>query len=208
VYEIMKRLPKHALTIPDELLAWAREPDVAIKLGGAYARDIDALLESGKVLRTADTDRLITLLGMLCADAINAGRDDLLVGFDMLTAEWLGLKYTMPDNGSEVTIGRNERWDYQELRVVLACPTPEKALAIGEEVKNLVADVFPDARISAIVVGDKTPAHECAGCGKSDATVMLNVNNASEYCRECWTSMTSVVPVDLKPKKTRKARRR
>lgn len=174
------------LTIPDDLLAWARQPDVRVRMRVDYAAKLDELLSDNETLAPRDTIRLLDLLEGLCCEAIRHERDDLLIGFDMFTAEWLGLHFELSD---KTVVGRNGNWNWDEMRAVLACQTPTEAMAFASEVKDLVTDVFPEARIGAIIDAEAAkPA--CAGCGMSSSTVMLTMESGSQYCSTCWSDMT------------------
>lgn len=188
------------LTIPDALLDWARTPDAAIRMRVDYARQIEELLSDKETLAPRDTIRLLDLLEGLCCEAVLHNQDALLTGFDTFTAEWIGLHFTLSDN---TVVGRNGDWTFQEVGAVLDCQTPEDAMRAAMRVKDLVTVVFPDARIGAIIDATMTqPA--CAGCGTSDASIMLTLETGSEYCRSCWSDLTTRFTLEQTPGKKRR----
>jgi hypothetical protein len=190
------------ITIPDALLDWARTPDVAIHMSVDYANQIDDLLSDNDTLTPSETIRLLNLLEGLCFEAIRHDQHDLLLGFDTFTAEWLGLHYTLSDN---TIIGRNGDWTFQEVGAVLDCQTPEDAMRAAMAVKDLVSAVFPEARIGAIIDAE-TAEPACAGCGTSDAGIMLTLETGGEYCRSCWTDLTTRTKlVETPSKRSRRA---
>jgi hypothetical protein len=178
-------LVEHTLRIPDELLAWGRQDDVAVGFASPWAHDIESLLAraAGRTLPPRLTETLMSYM-----EAIRAGRGDLLRGIDMLTAEWLGLTYRFDTADGPVEFGRTGQWTYRELRVVLASDNPREALAAAQRCKSLVTEVFPQARVSAIIPGGG-PA-PCDGCGTTDAVAMMSLSTGSQYCGPCHGDLT------------------
>ena len=191
------------ITIPDALLAWARTPDAAIRMSVDYAQKIDALLSDSDTLAPPATIRLLDLLEGLCNEAIRHDQHDLLTGFDTFTAEWLGLHFTLSDS---TTIGRNGDWTFQEVGAVLDCQTPDGAMRAAMAVKDLVSAVFPEARIGAIIDAETAEPPSCVGCGTSDASIMLTLETGGEYCRSCWTDLTTPPKLVETPPKKRSRR--
>ena len=188
------------ITIPDALLDWARTPSNAIHMRVDYARQIDDLLSDNETLTPKQTERLLDLLEGLCCEAILHDQDNLLTGFDTFTAEWLGLHFTLSDN---TTVGCNGDWTFQEVEAVRQCQTPDDAMRVAMQVKDLVSGVFPEARIGAIIDAETT-GPVCAGCGMSDASIMLTLETGGEYCRSCWTDLTTRFALVQTPGKTRR----
>jgi len=201
----------HQLTIPDALIEWGKQPDVAVRFHRPWAHEVERMVEEGgdEPLRGRQTERLLARLEALCNEAIRHDRGELLLGFDLFTAEWLGLVFSWPkpDGGVE-SIGRNKRWDYQEARALIACPTAVERLPFCERAKDLISEVFPRARIGAIIGPDPEP-EQCAGCGAEDVAVMFTLESDSDYCGKCYRDLTGAMPViDKKPKKRGKRGRR
>lgn len=187
-------LVEHTLRIPDELLAWGKQDDVAVRFASPWAHDIESLLlrAAGRTLPPRMTEVLMSKVEALCAEAIRAGRGDLLRGIDLLTAEWLGLSYRFDTAEGPVEFGRHGAWSYRELRVILASENPREALEAAQRCKSLVAEVFPMARVSAIIGGDD--AAPCAGCGTTDAIAMISLSTGSQYCGPCHRDLTRRLP--------------
>jgi hypothetical protein len=156
-----------------------------------YADKLDALLSDNETLAPRQTRQLLDLLEGLCCEAIRHDRHDLLLGFDIFAAEWLGLHYQVSDKH---TVGRNGNWTWDELRAVLACPTPDFAMLVAMQMKDLVTAVFPDAKIGAIIDAETTEPL-CVGCGKSK-DVMLTMESGSQYCSPCWSDLTKRVKLE------------
>jgi hypothetical protein len=184
----------HALQIPDALIEWGKKDEVAVRFARPWAHEVEqfANLASERPLKTGETDALLARLEGLVGEAIRAEEYGLLMGFDLLTAEWLDMTFRMrAANGGEVVIGRQREWSYQEIRHLLEEP---QSVDFCQEVKALVADAFPQARISAIIDRQKTPDPACAGCGTMDSTVMLTLDSGNDYCAKCWDFLTSPWP--------------
>jgi len=183
----------HRLNIPDALIEWGKRDDVAVKFARPWAHDVEALvkLAADRPLETPETDRLLARLEGLVSEAIHAEEHDLLLGFDLLTAEWLDMLFRMKAAGREVVIGRDAAWSYQEIRAMLEHP---KAREACEAAKALVAEAFPRARIGAIIDRQETPDPGCTGCGTTDATIMFTFESGNDYCAKCWRDLTSEGP--------------
>jgi len=201
-------LMEHVLRIPDELLDWGREAVRAVRFASPWAHDIDALMQraADRPLNTRETEALLSRLEALCAEAIRAGRGELLRGFDLLTAEWLGLSYSFETSDGRVEFGRHAAWSYSELRVILAAEDPRQALAAAQQVKGLVAEVFPHARVSAIIDSEETAA--CFSCGSRDVATMIALSTGSCYCGPCYRAMMRRAPKIEKTKKAKGGGRR
>lgn len=181
----------HEMVIPDELLAWGRQPSVAVHHAVPWAREIEHLLNHPEAVREEGlsleaSTKLVSLLEGLTAEAVAAKRADLLVGFDIVTAELLRLVFVVTRaNGTKVEVGRSSEWSYDEMRHVLATSDPPSALRAAAKVKAALAEVFPDARIGEIFDADAKP--QCATCDTSDASVMLGIHGRFDLCYRCWS---------------------
>ena len=182
------------MQIPDELLAWGKLSENAVRFASPWAHDIELLLRrnDGRALRPRDTEALFSKLEALCAEAIRAMRPELLRGFDLLTAEWLGLRYQFETEGGFVEFGRSGQWTYRELRVLLASSDPRAALALAQEAKALALDVFPGAQISAII--ESRAEQACASCLDLEAVAMITLSTGSRYCLPCYREMMRRAP--------------
>jgi len=60
------------------------------------------------------------------------------------------------------------------------------------EAKELMADVFPGARIGAIMAPEETP---CAGCGIMDSTMSVTLESGNRYCGACYSGLTGPWPI-------------
>jgi hypothetical protein len=184
----------HTLNIPDGLIEWGKRADVAVNFAMPWAHEVESLvaLAAERPLRTAETDRLLARLEALVGEAVRAEQFELLLGFDMLTAEWLDMVFCMQAaDGWEVTIGRDAEWSYHEIRALLEHP---RSREFCEQVKSLVAEAFPQARIGAIIDRQETPDPACTGCGTTEATVMFTFESGNDYCAKCWRDLTSEGP--------------
>jgi hypothetical protein len=200
----------HVLDIPDALIEWGKQDDIAIRFGRPWAHEVEelALLSQERPLDTAETDLLLARLEGLVVEALRAGLGSMLLQLDMLTAEWLGIWVDFKSEGSSVTMGRDLDWTYQELELLHGVgDKASDARAACEKVKALVAGVFPGARISAIVDGETTPARACTGCGKTGAAVMLTFESGNEYCFDCHQHLTTRMPA-IEKKRSRKSKKR
>lgn len=197
----------HSLHIPDELLKWAGQPEQAVLFAQPWASYVRDLIADAEVepLPSWKTDRLLGCLDALVSEAMAAGRTELLLGFDLFTAEWLKLSFSWEDSdGRRWEIGPGGQWSYQEVRVLVDCPTGVEAVGFCAQVKDLVADVFPAARIGAIVDSRVDEPLSCTGCGTRDATTMVSLETGSEYCSGCWSALLAEPP----SKEELKARKR
>lgn len=181
----------HEMVIPDELLAWGKQPSVAVHHALPWAREIEQLLRrpeasSDDGLNLETTTRLVSLLEGLTAEAVTAKRADLLTGFDIVTAELLRLVFVVTrSNGIKTEVGRAAEWSYDEMRHVLATSDPSSALVAAARAKAVLADVFPGARIGPIL--DAEAKLVCATCDTSDVSVMLGVHGQFDLCYRCWS---------------------
>ena len=183
-------MQEHVLTIPDELIEWGADPAVSITMPRPWAHQVAELVSQSEVepLSTADTERLLGRLEGLIGCAIDAGRSDLLLGIDLLTAEWLGMVFTWHAGEHEMQIGRGERWNYQELRELLGSSDPRKAAKDCERVKSAASAAFPDARIGEII--GRTQSTHCEGCGLVDEMMMITMTSGNSYCMSCYDDLT------------------
>lgn len=188
-------LVEHVLQIPDELLAWGKLSENAVHFSSMWSHDIEAILSRAgdRALRPRETESLFAKLEALCAEAIRAQRGDLLRGLDLLSAELLGLRYRFSTDEGEVEFGRSGQWTYRELRVLLASTDPKRALAAAQQAKALVLDVFPAARIGAIIEAEGV-SQACAGCGDAHVVAMVTLSTGSRYCLPCYRGMLRRAP--------------
>ena len=192
--------------IPDALVAWGKLPEVAIHFPRPWADHVEALAAKSP-LNCRDTKVLMARLEALCAEAVRAGRADLLGGLDTRTAELLGISYSIAtDDGRTVEIGRGKRYTWAEMRSVLATDDPKDAVRAVDQVKDLLAEVFPDARVADVSdsADDQTA---CGSCGTTTAQVMISTVHDTHYCGPCWSLLTNESPVNFK-RKTKTAKRR
>lgn len=197
------------LQIPDALLDWGRQDSVAVRWPRPWAHEVDQILTRPRPLSGDDLDSLMNHLEALADAAMAEGHHELLLGFDLLTAEWLNLRYTFtrPD-GSTVAVGPGGEWSYAELRVLLAAsggpqeprePSggsagPSWALQAATEAKAAVCEAFPGVEVGAIAFPEGGPASTCVVCGNSDTLAMLTTESGNDYCWKCWSSLTDSTP--------------
>lgn len=183
----------HTLTIPDDLLAWAQQPEVSVHFARPWAEEVSRIVadaDDGPVEGPA-VERLLARLEALCAEAIRHGRQELLLGFDLFTADWLGLTYTFDMPEGPLVFGRGAKWSYGELHVLARSGVPAGS---GEaehagQCKDLMASAFPGARIDAIIDPREDSSDACDGCGTKDAVVMMTMEHGSQYCGRCWEDL-------------------
>lgn len=199
----------HTLHVPDELLAWGLEPDVAIHFVRPWAHDVRVLIDKAErdgPLDAVDRERFLSRLEGLVREAVVAGRHELLLDLDLCTARWLRLRYVFSDGEREVSLGsqRNSTWSYAETRAALESPDPPAAMRAMTEVRALLRGTFRGARFKA--VAPPGPEPKCTGCGTVMPTVTLAFGPGTEYCGACWSEMTEDrPPIDLKRSKKKKA---
>ncbi len=185
--------------IPDDLVAWGKLPEVAIHFPRPWADHVEALAVKSP-LNHRDTKVLMARLEALCAEAVRAGRADLLGGLDTRTAELLGISYSIStDDGRTVEIGRGKRYTWGEMRSVLATDDPKDAMRAVDRVKDLLAEVFPGARVGEVSDSADDPT-ACGSCGTTDAQVMIATVHDTHYCGRCWSLLTDETPVNFKRK--------
>lgn len=209
------------LTVPDELLAWGREPERALSWPRDWARDVTELARRSETepLDEKLCETFLCRLEGLVDEAVRAGRSDLLVGLDVQTAEWLDLKFSLPVGDRQVSLGRTGDFSWSEVRRLAEArstavaaqeagkPTPDPA-AIGKVVlraKDLLAEVFPTAQIGAIEPEPEEP-DSCAACREPLGCVSLDADQETKYCLRCWLERTSLKPAS--PAKQKAASRR
>ena len=190
----------HTLTVPDELLAWGKDIQRAHSFARPWAHELERLIAHGQEnpLDDVASEMFINRYEALCHEAIRQGRHDLLGGVDLLSAEWMGLKYTFATStGQTVSFGRGERYTYAELRTVLSCPAvcerATDAFGFLEGVKDLLSDSFPRARVSAMLDTDE-PSSRCVDCGTTEAAVYMTQDTGSVHCGACWKTLTEDWP--------------
>lgn len=199
-------MSEYPVIVPDGLLAWGKTPEVAVRFARPWASDVEKLIAKGELDRR-ETKMLMARLEALCAEAVRAGRGDLLGGLDTRTAEYLGISYTIGDGDQKIEIGRGKRYTWGEMRAVLANDDPRGALAAVERAKELMAEVFPGARIGAVSDSDACPAQACGSCGTTTSQVMMSTVHDTHYCGPCWSLLTDETPVNTKSKTNSRGKR-
>ncbi len=186
--------------IPDDLIAWGKRPDIASHFPRPWADMIEALAQRAPLDRR-DTRLLLNRLEALCAEAVRAGRHELLYGLDTRTAETLNVTcaITLPD-GRKVGIGRGQRYSWAELRSILATDDPKSALAAVDRVKDLLSDVFPGVRVSDVSDTEAVEEIPCSSCRTTTSQVMMTTVHDTHYCGACWTRLTDETPLNYKRK--------
>lgn len=183
------------LVVPDALIAWGRDPERALAWPIDWAREVEEIADRGRdrPLSDRDTERLLSRLEALAVEAVRAGRSDLLLGLDVQTAEWLGLSVEVPLDGQRVSVGRDGLLSWSELRVMSAAyeasvvagdgSDPSTLARAAVRAKNLVAAVFPEARIESIEPEQSDSV--CAACGETLSSVKIDALDRM-YCSPCW----------------------
>lgn len=181
-----------ALALPEALLEWGRQNDMAVRFARPWADQILRLVgvahEQGRALTLEETERLVNWLEALAAEAVRHGRIDLLLGFDTFTASWIGLRITLRrDDGSPIVIGRGGDFTWEELEEIHHSDDPKGALAFMERTKALLADAFP----GALLTGLRREADEqrCSSCGEPASHVMLTTDTDLAYHMRCWLKL-------------------
>lgn len=191
--------------MPDELLVWGKEEAARARWRRSWAHEAERLirLSEESPLDASASERLLARLEGLVVAALAAGRDDLLVGFDLLTAQWLGLHFTIEGEDGLLNFGSGDDWDYQELRVLVAAEQPAEAVLAAQRAKQLFGEVFDGIRVGGIRSFEETQDRGlCGGCGETLSTVVLALESGSQYCGPCWRWMTDSRPVDVKRKRS------
>jgi len=184
----------HILNVPDALIAWGKEH--SRKMARPWAFELERLVEDAqkRPLDDVQTEMLLNRVDALSIEATKAGRGDLLLELDMLTAEEVGVVYEFDRGEHQVPLsfGKGQRYEYDELRVVLSASDPAGAAEASESVKDLLSAHFPQARISAIVAAEATV---CMSCGATEVVGMVEMESGGIYCGSCYTQMTDLTPV-------------
>lgn len=192
-------IDEYPVVIPDALLAWGKLPEVAVHFPRPWASDIEELAAKEQLSRR-ETRALMARLEALCAEAVRAGRGDLIAGLDTRTAERLNVSYSFEgSDGRQVEIGRGKRYTWAEMRAVLETSDPKDALRAVDRAKDLLEDVFPGARISEVSDNQVEPI-SCASCGTTTCRVMMTSVHDTHHCGACWISLTDSTPVNYKRK--------
>lgn len=190
----------HEMVIPDDLLAWGSDPTVYARWTepwGLLARQaIETATQAADddALSLRATQSLLSLLEALTGEAVRAGRPDLLLGFDVVTADILGLVYVVTRAGREpVEVGRKLDWTFTEIEVVRETADPAAVMRLAERAKDVMAElrelmpeISPNLRIGAAT----NEAALCCSCGKPCA-VMTKVEGDLDICQPCWALKTS-----------------
>lgn len=192
-------MSEYPVIIPDDLLAWGKTPEVAVRFARPWAHEVEKLVAKGELDRR-ETKTLMARLEALCVEAVRAGRGDLLSGLDTRTAEILGISYTITIDDRKVEIGRGKRYTWSEMRAVLATDDPKGALAAVDCVKDLLAEAFPGARVGEVSDSEARPPQACASCGTTSSQVMMSTVHDTHHCGHCWSLLTDATPVNIKHK--------
>lgn len=197
-------LTETVLTIPDALLEWAQDPTRQIHWPRPYGQDVATLVGKARdaPLGPDDLARLLARLDGIVAAALKEGRGDLLLGFDMQTAEWLALSYHAQTRRGALHVGPDPAtrpiedapsppWTYSEVRVVYDAHS-DAATDLAWQAKELLRESFPDARIAFLVFDQ--PDTVCAACGKTSTSVMITTDSGAEYHSACWSEMIAPTP--------------
>lgn len=200
-------LAEARLTIPDALVAWAQDTDRQIGWTRPFGNEVAEILRDAleDPLMPPALERLLSRLEAIVSAAIREGRSDLLTGFDLQTAEWLGLHihaetprghlHIGPDPRTQAFDGKAEPpWTYREIRVVYDAKG-RAAVDLAWKAKELLLETFPDARIDSLE--HDPPVVTCLACGKPAGSVMMAVDGGGEYHARCWIEMTSPMPEHL-----------
>jgi hypothetical protein len=196
----------HVLQVPDELLAWVQQPEVAATMRAPLGRMAERLVKRSDrhPLSTGETETLLSLLDGVVGAAMRAGRTDLLMGLDTHTASLLNLHFEVGVGGKKVVVGPRGRWTFEEVALVQATDDPPSARDFVEKIKDLVADIFPDARVGS--VGRPVP-FACTGCRSEFVEgVLVELEGEMAFCRACWrerAQQEKVVAALPAPKKKR-----
>jgi hypothetical protein len=190
----------YPVTIPDDLLAWGKQPEVAIHFARPWAHDIEALAAKEQLDRR-ETRALMARLEALCAEAIRAGHPELINGLDTRTAERLNIAYSFETpEGRKIEIGRGKRYTWTEMRAVLATADPKEALKAVDRTKDLLAKVFPGVRISKVSDSTQDDPDQCSSCGTTTSQVMMTTVHDTHHCGACWARLTDATPMTYKRK--------
>lgn len=199
--------PDFPVIIPADLLAWGKLPEVAVRFARPWANEIEALIAKSALDRR-ETRSLMARLEALIAEACRAGRGDLISGLDTRTAERLNVCVSFETNdGRKIEIGRDKRYAWSELRAILATDDPKSALRALDEVKDLLADAFPGARVTEVSDSSKLEPVPCSSCGSTTSQVMMTTVHDTHHCGACWNDLTDTSPVNFTIKKTRGSKR-
>lgn len=192
-------MSEYPVIVPDALLAWGKTPEIAVHLPRPWASDVEALVAKSQLDRR-ETRALMARLEALCAEAVRAGRGDLLGGLDTRTAEYLGIAYTITDGDRKIEIGRGKRYTWGEMRAILATDDPKDALRAVERAKDLIAEAFPDGRVDHVSDNAEQEPLACASCGTTTGQVMMTTAHDTHHCGRCWSLLTDMTPVNHKHK--------
>lgn len=175
------------LSIPDTLIAWAKEH------GRAWRRPWGHELERLIAREDLSGDEVTTLFSRLEAvvtAAIHAERFDLLLDLDLFSAAYLGLSLTWTDGERRFSTGKAPAWTYRETFALAGTAEGRDDALFAEECRGLVSGVFPRARFRGIV----RERRACAACGGSDTSVMVEMDYGKNYCSACYEDLTKPWP--------------
>lgn len=191
----------HFADVPDELLSWGMTSEVASAWRRPWAHEVAKIVEraAGRTLTVRDRERFLSRLEALCAEAIRAGRGDLLLGLDVVTAELLGVVVELP---SGRTVGA-EGVSFAEALVLRQSEGSDQGVERVMAARDMVRHVFPGATVRS--VQQKAPS--CDRCGSEGGALMYEMSFGANYCHACWSELTRSSAVPLNEAKKRRGAR-
>lgn len=190
------------LTLPGELLDWARNDSLA----SPYIAELEGLaLRAGGTSSALDEREAVRVLSCTEAavyGACVAGRADLLMRLPVWLARYLGLRFSWStSSGDRVEVGGADGWDAAAAALQWAREQGEReqqALAAMRE----VGAVFG---VGAIGIVEQQP---CDRCG-ARTSVSVDMEDGSRYCGACWSSLAGPATVAVpEPPPARPTKRR
>lgn len=186
----------HIVKIPDELLKWGKSP-VSTRFARPWATELERL-SARQISDEREFRELMSNFEALCVEAVRANRPELLDGVDLLSAEYIGLKYKFEFLGKQIGVGHGERYSWSELRGILETDDPESALMAVDRAKTLLEQAFPHARLQ--VHDAREVQVSCSACQTTTSRVMLDTAQSS-LCGPCWVTLTDAKPLTFKRKR-------
>lgn len=184
----------HDLTIPDELIAWGKDPSRAKCWAAPWAHEIEKMISAPGSLGPKQATALFSRLEALCAEALREERGDLLLGLDTYSAARLGLVYHLREGDRSVSLGAGRDVDYAEVEALLEARVDHEGALDAVEAKNLLGEVFPNGRVHAMVDLVESEEASCPGCGSDLGAISFEMESGSRYCRACWSYLTGPWP--------------
>lgn len=184
----------HELTIPDDLLAWGKQPERAKRWAAPWAHEVEKFLSLPQPLEGRRQTALFARLEALCAEAIREGEPELLLGLDTYTAARLGLRYALGDGERSVQIGAGLDFDYTELEAMITAKADETGAMVAHRSKELLSEVFPNVRVDAMLDLVESPEPRCTSCSELLPAISFEMESGNIYCRSCWSYLTEPWP--------------